>query len=163
MSPDQNRAGPCWYRRGRPIARRIVAFRAIIRATITTSVQAGGAVGARSTLRQAAWRPVISAAAASRTKSGGTTPFRIMKRPDPNPAGARRASRAPERSEECADLLGQEVRGLQSGEVTAARHPRPPAQVERALRPGARRMEDLSGKLRVSRRHVDPSLGKRPS
>src|SRR5262249_44496049 len=146
MSPDQSRTGPCWYTRDRPIARRIVAFRPIIKATIATSVQAGGAVSTRPALRQAAWRPVISAAAASRTKSGGTIPLRITKRPGPAPparrarsaAAASRRSSAPKRAKERADVLGQEVRRLQRGEVAAARHPRPPAQVEGALGPGAR-------------------------
>src|SRR5262245_36625166 len=78
-------------------------------------------------------------------------------------AAASRASSTPERPEECADVVGQEVRRLQRREVAAAWHPCPPPEIEGALGPNPRRAQDLAGKLRVPRRHLDAALGQGPA
>src|SRR5262245_54670548 len=67
------------------------------------------------------------------------------------------ASLRTERAEESADIVHEELRLLETGEVPAARHLRVVHQVESALEHAARRVEKrhLGGERRKPRRHAD--------
>ena len=65
-------------------------------------------------------------------------------------------------AEKRGDVLGEEVRALEGGEMAAARHLGPAPDVEERLGEAARRMEYLARERGVRRRHVDLRVRQRP-
>src|SRR5215470_9619851 len=75
---------------------------------------------------------------------------------------AARLALPPEGAEERDDVLGEQVRYLERGEVAAARHLRPAPDVEERLGEPARRMARLTRERRIRHRHLDPRVRQRP-